>query len=283
MNRGITKENLLFVLPSALKADESTEALGEAAAELLAGRVDEIDRLRIISNIDELPAGALAILARDFKVDWWDPNYTLTQKRQTVKDSWKVHKTLGTRGAVETALRAVFPGAQVKEWFQYGGEPYCFRVEIPIPEDGVTAQQQRRMLERMRYYKSLRSHLDCVEYQTETEGAARAAAFVSARMTVEVWPELVTALEITDRTGNVAASRAKETVEVFPALTERLEVSAQAGPAAITAGRQTVEIFPSLTERLDIQTESRRTAGTAAKQVVEIFPDNEPGGEEETQ
>ena len=157
---GITKENVLFTLPPALKGDTSTEALAEATAEVLAGRVAEIDRLRIVSNIDNLEEALLAILARDFKVDWWDANYSLEEKRQTVKDSWRVHKTLGTKAAVETALRAIYPKATVEEWFEYGGEPYHFKLSIDLTGETSDAARPWRVLERVNFYKSLRSYME---------------------------------------------------------------------------------------------------------------------------
>ncbi len=164
MNRGITKENMLFTLPPALKGDTSTEALAAATAEALADRLAELDRLRIVPNIDNLEEALLAILARDFKVDWYDPDYSLEEKRRTVKSSWRVHKTLGTKAAVETAIRAIYPLTTVEEWFEYGGEPYHFRLNIDITSDSGDRARQRRVLERLNFYKSLRSHNDGVRY-----------------------------------------------------------------------------------------------------------------------
>ena len=164
MNRGITKENMLFTLPLALRGDASTEALAAATAEKLADRLAELDRLRIISNIDNLEEALLAILARDFKVDWYDPGYSLEEKRRTVKSSWRVHKTLGTKAAVETAIRAIYPLTTVEEWFEYGGEPYHFRLNIDITSDSGDRARQKRVLERLNFYKSLRSHNDGVRY-----------------------------------------------------------------------------------------------------------------------
>lgn len=183
MNKGITKEAMLFTLPPALKEDTSTKALAAATAEALADRLAEIDRLRIISNIDNLEEALLAILARDFKVDWWDPSYSLEEKRRTVKDSWRVHKTLGTKAAVETAIRAIYPLTTVEEWFEYDGEPYHFRLNIDITSDSGDRARQRRVLERLNFYKSLRSHNDGVRYflAPEKSWAVAGGAFVGSR------------------------------------------------------------------------------------------------------
>jgi len=164
MNRGITKENMLFPLPPALKGDASTEALAEATAEMLADRLTELDRLRIISNIDELDGPVLDILAYDFKVDWWDADYSLAEKRRTLKDSWRVHKTLGTKAAVEAAISAIYPNTKVQEWFEYGGEPYHFKILLDLTGTQWSDDRPRKILERSEHYKSLRSHLEAVEF-----------------------------------------------------------------------------------------------------------------------
>ena len=161
---GITRENLLLIVPPALKQDPAMMARAAADAEAMAARLAEIDRVRIISNIDGLDEAVLDILARDFKVDWWDPEYSIEEKRRTLKGSWRVHKILGTKAAVETAIRAIYPLTTVEEWFEYGGEPYHFRLNIDITSDSGDRARQRRVLERLNYYKSLRSHNDGVRY-----------------------------------------------------------------------------------------------------------------------
>ena len=52
---GITKENLLASLPAVLANDDNMAALAAAVAEVLANRVDEIGRVDIYSQIDQLP------------------------------------------------------------------------------------------------------------------------------------------------------------------------------------------------------------------------------------
>lgn len=183
MNRGITKENLLLIMPPALTHDKSIMALAAADAEALAVRLEEIDRVRIISNIDGLDEAVLDILARDFKVDWYDPDYSLEEKRRTLKDSWRVHKTLGTKAAVERAISAIYPETTVEEWFEYGGEPYHFRLRINLANDSGDITKQRRVFQRLNFYKSLRSHVDEVKYflKPEKVWAYAGAAFMGSR------------------------------------------------------------------------------------------------------
>lgn len=161
---GLTTENLLRTLPDVLKNDESMAALAAAIAQVLSARPSEIRNLMIYPRIEELPEDLLDILAYDFKVDWWDGDYTLSEKRKTLKDSWQVHRMLGTKAAVETAISAIYPDTRVSEWFEYDGQPYHFKLLIDVSREDIDPAKHRRVLDRVEFYKNLRSCMDAVEY-----------------------------------------------------------------------------------------------------------------------
>ncbi len=173
MNKhGLTKSNLVATLPVALQKDPSAVALAEAIADLLAQRPKEIEQLLIYPVIDRLDEQLLDILAHDFKVDWWNPDYSLEEKRRTLKSSWRVHKTLGTKAAVDEAISAIYPNSGAVPWFDYGGEPYHFRLEINASGTIASLEKQARVLDLARYYRSLRDHLDEIHYTIEAKEPA---------------------------------------------------------------------------------------------------------------
>ena len=164
-NHGLTVENLMRILPAVLARDKNVYALAEAIAEALVAELGNIDLVRIYARIDELPEDLLDILAYDFKVDWWDGDYTLEQKRKTLKDSWRVHRMMGTRArGVELAVQAVFSSATVSEWFEYGGKPYYFRLSVDDTNILVTDENHQKLMDRVNWFKSLRSRLEKIEY-----------------------------------------------------------------------------------------------------------------------
>lgn len=166
---GFTKENLLSALPVALTNDPKMVALAGAIAALFVQQKEEIGRLSLYPRIGELDEALLDILAYDFKVDWWDNDYTLTEKRRTLQSSWQVHKLLGTKAAVEKAISAIFPRTTVEEWYEYGGKPYHFRLHVDLGEEHLDKEKQGRVLDRVNFYKNLRSHLDNVAYVTRAD------------------------------------------------------------------------------------------------------------------
>ena len=251
MNKhGLTKENLVVTLPPALRTDPSVVALAEALSELLAARPAEIERLRIYPAIDTLEEPLLDILARDFKVDWWDPEYSLEEKRRTLKDSWRVHKLLGTRAAVETAISAIYPHTQVLEWFEYGGEPYYFRLDINITNDTIDSAKQRRVLERMNFYKSLRSHNDGVTYFVEAEPAIVRAAASAPGLTEALHVPLVLPVPMIRLTASV---RMGAVTGLWESVAARVELPTPIiKPTATARVGATAGFFEAFTARLDL-------------------------------
>jgi len=167
---GLTVENLMSTFPDYMRKDEMILALAESIAEKLGALPKQIDSIRIYAMIDDLPEELLDILAYDFKVDWWDPNYTLEQKRQTLKESWNVHRALGTKHAVETAMSAVYNDTYVSEWYQYDGDPFHFTLHIDATFENPDPVKHQRVLDRLEYYKNLRSSPYYIEYSARPYG-----------------------------------------------------------------------------------------------------------------
>lgn len=166
MNNGITKDNMIFTLPPPLKEDDSTEALAEATAELLETRKEENDRLRIYPEIGRIPEGLADILAYDFKVDWYNYNYSLESKRALILSNFYVHRHLGTPQAVNRMLSSVFPGSYIEEWFQYGGTPHHFQIILEM-RDAKEIANAKDILDAVGKVKRLSSHLDGLVYQCQ--------------------------------------------------------------------------------------------------------------------
>ena len=195
----ITAANIMAAFPESLLQDPNMAALAESIADEFERLPQVVSREMIYSRIDELPEDMLDILAYDFKIDWWDPNYTLKEKRKTLKENWYVHRHMGTRGAVERAISAIYPDTTLEEWFEYDGEPYHFRLWVNLSDDDVDSDRMRRVLSRLEIYKNLRSHNDAVYYFTKLEAEPKvyahagflsfhAGIHVNVESTLKPWP-----------------------------------------------------------------------------------------------
>ena len=203
-------------LPPPLKNDPNMLALARVIAEQLQITAQQIKQNIIYARIDELDEQTLDVLAYDLHVDWYDYSYPIEVKRATIKDSVKVHRKLGTKYAVETALGAVFPGTRVLEWFEYGGDPYMFKVVIGATTAGVSAERQAAVLERVQFYKNLRSHLEAISYQIEKNATVQVAAVHSVGVRLEVYPYLARGVESSGGVIYAGFTQYARKLEIYP-------------------------------------------------------------------
>ena len=164
MNNTIYDIDLTRMLPPSLKEDEKILSLGRVIAGELQKNATLARQSIIYARIDELDENILDILAYDLHVDWYDYTYSIEAKRALIKDSVRVHKRLGTKFAVETALGGLHPNSYIEEWFQYGGEPFSFRVVLDTTHSraGAGYFEIRKAVES---YKRLSAHMDDLIYQ----------------------------------------------------------------------------------------------------------------------
>lgn len=171
----MNKDDIFRLLPPVLKKDEGFAALGKIIAEQLAKNRELSDKALIYPAIDKLDEPILDALAYDLNVPWYDYEGDLESKRNTIRECIQVHQYKGTKYAVETALRSVYEEVRVSEWFDYGGEPYHFKVII---YDSSNDKDKRdRVLAKVQYYKNLRSVLEetIFEIGINTDIAVKAA------------------------------------------------------------------------------------------------------------
>ena len=148
-------------LPPTLANDPKMLPLAQTIAAPLQENIKLARLTLIFHRIDELEEDVLDILARDMHVDWWDDSYPTTIKRRILKDSVRVHMRLGTKFAVQTALRNVFPHSEVEAWYEYGSTHHRFRIILDLRESLVAADltRLRRVLP---LFNRLTVHLDVI-------------------------------------------------------------------------------------------------------------------------
>lgn len=121
--------NTSALMPAVLSEDSNVGALMAAADGYWREIAPAIALLGVLATIDSQPAEVLELLAHQFHVDYWRDDWDLTKKRRIIKDTIRLHRIAGTRGAVDDIIESVWgDGAIVREWWEYGGEPGTFDV-----------------------------------------------------------------------------------------------------------------------------------------------------------
>lgn len=156
-------ERVLFgrsLLPG--NASALSRAMSEAAAEAVA-RLPRWDVIPDALRHSASPAPLLPFLAWEWSVDEWSPAWPEVQKRTAIAASWDVHRVKGTVYALRVALDVLGLGAEVREWWSYGGAPYTFRLAATWPGLRPWTTTEFGQLTRVALRtKNVRSYLDRV-------------------------------------------------------------------------------------------------------------------------
>ncbi|MER2169044.1 MAG: phage tail protein I [Psychrobacillus psychrodurans] len=124
----IEEISLLTILPNSLKNDPDIIAAAKSLDNSTSRSLSEAQKLDFFVNPNLKDDKLLDIVAADLHVDFYDESYPIEVKQKLINDSMIIHMEKGTGKAVENLMNAVFGDGVVEEWFEYGGQPFHFRV-----------------------------------------------------------------------------------------------------------------------------------------------------------
>jgi phage tail P2-like protein len=158
MSKTIYEISLLDIMPQSLLSDPLVKALAQALDPELQAISADIVQCVILPRIDELSEGLLDLLAWQMHIDWYDPDADIEVKRKLVKSAFIIHRRRGTPSAIEDVIQTLFGDGYVQEWFEYGGDPYMFKVITTNPSVSVELINQFTSV--LNSAKNARSHLE---------------------------------------------------------------------------------------------------------------------------
>jgi phage tail P2-like protein len=152
------------LLPSSIASDPTIAAAAQALDAELQAVNDAIQNIAIYSRVDLLSDALLKHLAWQWHVDFWDDGLDSDAKLTLVLQSYDWHRHKGTPYAVEQMVQDVLGGGSVQEWYEYGGDPFHFKITSnSSPQDLAT---YNRLLAAVEVSKNERSILDDIEHYT---------------------------------------------------------------------------------------------------------------------
>ncbi len=193
----------------------------ERAIERPSGRVDALPvPVDTVWSPETCPAALLPWLAWAFSVDTWNPAWSEKIKRQVIAQSFDVHRVKGTLGAVKRALAALdLDDVDVSEWFDYGGDPYFFRVDVELSTRGLSDTEFTDIVAAIDGAKNVRSWLERLRvFLAVWSAVPRIGAAILCGETVTVYPHTLTEIEVAGAVPLIAAAQyGVETVTIYPA------------------------------------------------------------------
>lgn len=123
--------------------------------------IDRMERVYTWADLEKVDDNKLDFLAVENRVLFYNTGLEPAVKRNLIRNSIYSYMKLGTRQALEEMINIVFGEGEVKEWFQYGGQPYYFKIRTSAPMNQESITQFQDMIARV---KNARSHLENIDF-----------------------------------------------------------------------------------------------------------------------
>ncbi len=158
------------ILPDKLAEIPEVQALSFAISEGMKRFVDYCANISVYAEIDNLPEYALDLLASELNTQYYDTELPIEAKRNLIKGTLVWYMSAGTPSAVSELVTAVFGEGEVKEWYEYGGDPYFFKIETNAYLTPDIIAQFAKMIQRV---KNARSHIESVDIHRSLSAPVR--------------------------------------------------------------------------------------------------------------
>ena len=177
------------LLSNSLRHNPETIAIAYAVLQEKRRILALAERTRLMAAVDSLEERILDYLAVELRTPAYEDSLPLVTKRTLIKGTLPYYASLGTPAAVDWVIKAVFGNGGIDEWFNYGGEPHHFQVNIPIA--GMITPKMMEELRRMiASVKRLTSWLDSIITYLELDGKVYITPFLGRPMPITTLPEI---------------------------------------------------------------------------------------------
>lgn len=157
-------------------------------------RVDEVlnSKFDYILQFDERFFYRQNDLNRAFLADMFDiepKSRSLEETRELLNTPLKTYFLEGTSYSINRALSTYFSSSSVKEWFDYGGDPYHFKVNVTIEDNGLDITDLNGMENIIYEYQNVRSVLQgfLINLNTKVGTSYIGSAHIDGE-TLEIYP-----------------------------------------------------------------------------------------------
>lgn len=229
----------------------------------------EMDEARLRFN--ELPAQAFPETAT-WGLMYWELRYGIegTEGKDIELRRQEVLSRRGARAPLNPkkveAILSALTGREVIVTEDVA--PYTFSVEVM---DGDSAFDYAAVIRRLKRLKP--SHQAFTFQLTFPSPMIRTAAFTEARLAVEVWPDIVEAVELSPARVNVGAAPGQRVgVGVWPGTVEAAETTATVKAVAAAHQGTFVSVWPATSERAEATAKAGVMAGMQQDTVTRVWP-----------
>ncbi len=213
MNNPLKTVTINELLPSSLQDDAIINALATALSDELQKITNSIDKILIYPNIKELDEEIIDLLAEQFQVSFYDVlGLNLETKRELVQNAIIYNKQKGTKAVIEDMLSILYSSkATVQEWFEFGGEPFTFK--ISIDNINFSENDYLTIMDILDTLKNVRSHLANIVVKLTSKTTLKIGSVLVEKIQTKIKTGTIEKSKTTNYIGNIVIIKRKTVVK----------------------------------------------------------------------
>lgn len=154
--------NYQQIFPENLKKYKNLKILAiEFEKSMKQGVISKLPKLALYKNLEQQSDEVLSELAYQYSIDNWEETLSREVKINLIKNAYWAHAKKGTKVAIMENLKKFNTPVEIKEWFEYNGAPFTFKISSFYPKTEINWIDA--LIEIIEKYKNSRSV--CTEYE----------------------------------------------------------------------------------------------------------------------
>lgn len=178
---------LIDLMPPSFKTNPDMMAACEMEDQSFYSIARMARKVLILPNLEEQDESVLDNLSWQLNVDFYEANLPIEKKLGLIQNAIKFKMSKGTAGAVEDMLAILFDVSSVEEWFEYGGDPYMFKIKTT---DVIESNKYGDFKKVIQVVKNTRSHLESFLIDRQLDHTLNVGVCIHKARKLTVYPEV---------------------------------------------------------------------------------------------
>ena len=129
-------------------------------------------------------------MAAEIDCPFYENGMSIEQKRELIAVSDIYNSRTGTTSAVDKLIAAAFKNGNIQEWYEYGGNPYCFKINMDSSSSKSEMNDFNYFFSMLRKIKNARSKLEVIniskDLHTSNLHSAGVVTYICDDITVKI-------------------------------------------------------------------------------------------------
>ncbi len=167
--------------PPNFQTDEN-KAMGYAVDRQMKKLMRFVRKVSVWSDLDHVESKYYDFLAASLRAPYYSSEYDDGVRLEILKKTLQTYMFSGTVLAEEELLKKIFLDAKFVPWYQYGGEPFHFKIVTPTEPSEEMIQKFLTILQRVKAQRSVLDGIDTKTYSIDMKAYAGVGVSATERL-----------------------------------------------------------------------------------------------------